>query len=103
MLLSALWQRTWGSYQVVTGILRNLLICIKESSLLSSFELELGIALKALQGKRASSRIKAGNLLSFVKLWREAWGFSQVEMGTSGNLVLTQGSQVSFCVARVSV
>ena len=60
MLLSALWQRTWGSYQVVTGILRNLLICIKESSLLSSFELELGIALKALQGKRTSSCTEGG-------------------------------------------
>lgn len=38
----------------------NFLSSMKESSLLSSFERELGIALEEMQKKRTSSRIEEG-------------------------------------------
>ena len=67
------------------GNLRNLLSCIK-SSLFSSFERELGIALVALQGKMSSRHVEGRNLMVFVELQQEAWCSSRVVTWTSGNL-----------------
>ena len=71
---------TLGFLSSYDGNLRNLLSCIK-SSLFSSFERELGIALVALQGKMSSRHVEGRNLMVFVELQQEAWCSSRVVMG----------------------
>ena len=58
----------------------------KESSLLSSFEVDLRIPLESLQVNQASSRVERENLVVFLQLQREARVYSQIAMSISGNL-----------------
>jgi len=44
-----------------------------------------------------------GSIVIFLELWQEARGSSQIVTGTSGKLVLPQGSQTSFHVVRVNL
>ena len=80
-------QREAGvSSSVVPRTSGSLSYCPREVK--TPFELrgECGIALKSLQGNRASSSIEVGILLCFFVLHHEALGFSRVSRGTSGNL-----------------
>ena len=83
------------------GDLSTPLSCLRESSFLSSFEREPGIALEVLQEKRASSRVDRG-ISWFVSSCGRRLGVPlQVPPGAQEPLVLPQGSQVSIRVARV--
>ena len=82
------------------GTSGNLLCCLSEVKSDLSCDGEHGIALESLQVNQASSR-RGGNLVVFLKFWREALGSSQVMTGDFRQpLMLPQGSQASFQVAR---
>ena len=60
-----------GTFRVVSG----------KSSLLSSFEREVKIALEVLQGNRASSRVEGAIswvFFFFFRVVEAAWGSSQI-------------------------
>ena len=85
-------RRSIGAYWVAS----------RESSLLFSLEKGLGIALQAMQEKKALTWRGRGRLRGFLEL-RRPWGCShEARRGSQGVLVRRQGSQVSMHVARGS-
>ena len=103
------WQ-TRGSSQVVAGNLRFLSICNRflwETLELSKgsqaiCQVVRGIMVLLLSHCRGIGPLLMfkGSIVIFLELWREARGSSQIVTGTSGKLVLPQGSQASFHVVR---
>ena len=76
------------------------MICIKESSLLSSFERELGIALEAMQGNLSPSRDEVGNMVLFSGFGRNLGVPLELCQEYREPLELHNGSQASFPVLR---
>ena len=81
-----------GTFRVASG----------KSSLLSSFEKEVNIALEVLQGNRASSGVEGGNLafFFFLSCGGSMGFFSNCKEDLRAPIMLPQGSQASFRVAR---
>ena len=105
--------RTQGSSQVVAGNLRFLSICNR--FLWETLELPKGsqaicqvvrgIMVLFLSHCRGIGPLLVfkGSIVIFLELWQEARGSSQIVTGTSGKLVLPQGSQTSFHVVMGSL
>ena len=94
-----LWWETRLSSLVVMGISGPPWVAWRESSLLSSFERELGNALEALQKKRASSHVDV-DILWFVSSCGERLGIPlEVPWGTQGasRVVSAKSSLHSSC------
>ena len=79
-----------GTFRVASG----------KSSLLSSFEKEVNIALEVLQGNRASSGVEGAILHFFSSCGGSMGFFSNCKEDLREPIMLPQGSQASFRVAR---
>ena len=70
----------------------------RESSLLSSFERELGIALEAMQGNLSPSRDEVGNTVLFSGFGRNLGVPLELQQESREPLESHKGSQASFPV-----
>lgn len=79
------------------GYLGELLCCVKGVNLFSSFERGPGIAPEMLQKKKASW----GNLVVFLELLLEAWGYSLIVVISGSLLGCSQWSEVSLSCEEI--
>ena len=86
--------------RVMTENSGSLPCCSRKSSLNSSCEGELGIALKSLQGNQASICIEVGISRSFSSWGRKLWIPSSCDGDLRELLMVPMGSQESFRVVR---